>query len=429
DNNSQIIQDTLNNLPTSGSIITTSTTNGNIKIDGNEIVVYKHPTGTTPTNPHNTTASDVGLGNVTNESKTTMFTNPTFTGTVQEGHNTTSSGGSSHAEGYNTTSSGGSSHAEGYNTTSSGGSSHAEGYNTTSSGNASHAEGSFTTASGNYSHAEGNNTTANIYTSHVMGQYNKTLTGNATSFVSTADAFVIGNGTSSSALSNAFRVTFDGKTYGLSAFNSSGADYSEYFEWADENINKEDRVGYFVTYVDSETLKYISNEEWETLTDEEKQSRKQIMDRGQKIRKATSKDTDILGIISVTPSIIGDSCQNDWKNKYKTDEWGRIQYHEVTVEATYETIDGKQIEITPEHPEIHPIYNPNWNPSEEYIPREKRFEWTTVGMLGKLLVRDDGTCEINGYCKPNDEGMATKSDTGYRVIGRITNNIIKVLFK
>jgi hypothetical protein len=29
-----------------------------------------------------TTASDVGLGNVTNESKTTMFTDPTFTGTV-----------------------------------------------------------------------------------------------------------------------------------------------------------------------------------------------------------------------------------------------------------------------------------------------------------------------------------------------------------
>lgn len=28
------------------------------------------------------TATDVGLGNVTNESKATMFTNPTFTGTV-----------------------------------------------------------------------------------------------------------------------------------------------------------------------------------------------------------------------------------------------------------------------------------------------------------------------------------------------------------
>jgi hypothetical protein len=31
-------------------------------------------------NPHQVNASDVGLGNVTNESKATMFTDPTFTG-------------------------------------------------------------------------------------------------------------------------------------------------------------------------------------------------------------------------------------------------------------------------------------------------------------------------------------------------------------
>lgn len=38
--------------------------------------------GTTSGNPHSVTATDVNLGNVTNESKATMFTNPTFTGTV-----------------------------------------------------------------------------------------------------------------------------------------------------------------------------------------------------------------------------------------------------------------------------------------------------------------------------------------------------------
>ena len=40
-----------------------SSTNGNILIDGTEITVYKHPAGT---NPHGTTKSDVGLGNVPN---------------------------------------------------------------------------------------------------------------------------------------------------------------------------------------------------------------------------------------------------------------------------------------------------------------------------------------------------------------------------
>jgi hypothetical protein len=40
---------------------------------------YDHSLLTTG-NPHQVTANDVGLGNVTNESKTTMFTDPTFTG-------------------------------------------------------------------------------------------------------------------------------------------------------------------------------------------------------------------------------------------------------------------------------------------------------------------------------------------------------------
>lgn len=42
-----------------------SSTNGNILINGAETVVYQHPTGT---NPHGTTKSDVGLGNVDNTS-------------------------------------------------------------------------------------------------------------------------------------------------------------------------------------------------------------------------------------------------------------------------------------------------------------------------------------------------------------------------
>jgi len=51
-------------------------------------------TGTITTHSHTVTKGDVGLGNVTNESKETMFTSPTFTGTPQtttaaKGTNTT----------------------------------------------------------------------------------------------------------------------------------------------------------------------------------------------------------------------------------------------------------------------------------------------------------------------------------------------------
>lgn len=48
---------------TDATKVEASTTNGNIKINGTETKVYTHPTGT---NPHGTTKSDVGLGNVPN---------------------------------------------------------------------------------------------------------------------------------------------------------------------------------------------------------------------------------------------------------------------------------------------------------------------------------------------------------------------------
>ncbi|GAA3324898.1 hypothetical protein GCM10020331_054600 [Ectobacillus funiculus] len=54
----------------------------------------------------------------------------------------------------------------------------------------------------------------------------------------------------------------------------------------------------------------------------------------------------------------------------------------------------------------------------------KRPEWVAVGMLGKLLIRDDGTCKVNSYCQPNDDGIATASDKGYRVMERTGPNQI-----
>lgn len=263
-------------------------------------------------------------------------------------------------------------------------------------GRSSHAGGVSSFATGNVSFAHGYGAISNVYGSMAIGRYNKPLSGDSMNYSATADAFAIGNGSALWATSNAFRVTFDGKTYGLNAFNSTGADYAEYFEWEDNNGNNEDRVGYFVTL------------------------------DGEKIRKATSQDSYILGIVSATPSVIGDSCQDDWKNKYVIDDWGRIQYKEVQIDAKKDN-DGNI--ITPAHTELLPQINPNWDNIKEYIPREQRPEWSAIGMMGKLLVRDDGTCIINGFCKSNDNGIATKSDVGYKVMKRVSDNIILVLFK
>ena len=50
-------------------------------------------------------------------------------------------------------------------------------------------------------------------------------------------------------------------------------------------------------------------------------------------------------------------------------------------------------------------------------------------LVGKLVAVDDGTCEVNGYCIANNEGKATKSNNGYRVLARLDNNHIKILVK
>ncbi|NRT32448.1 uncharacterized protein YdcH (DUF465 family) [Clostridium beijerinckii] len=56
----------IDGISSNANKVEVSTTNGNIKIDGAEKTVYTHPSGT---NPHGTTKTDVGLGNVTNDSQ------------------------------------------------------------------------------------------------------------------------------------------------------------------------------------------------------------------------------------------------------------------------------------------------------------------------------------------------------------------------
>ncbi|MGM1033417.1 MAG: SHOCT domain-containing protein [Bacillota bacterium] len=48
-------------------------------------------------------------------------------------------------------------------------------------------------------------------------------------------------------------------------------------------------------------------------------------------------------------------------------------------------------------------------------------------LFGKLLVRDDGTCKAGSYCGPNEEGIATTADKGYRVMKRTGPNQVLVL--
>ena len=150
---------------------------------------------------------------------------------------------------------------------------------------------------------------------------------------------------------------------------------------------------------------------------------------GENIRIANSNDDYILGVVSATPSIVGDSYFGDnWHGMYETDIFGRYIIDTVHVE---EHIDEETGETIPDHYEERLVLNPEWNHEQKYEAREDRSEWSAIGMLGKLIVIDDGTCEVNGYCKVADNGIATKSDdkSGYRVMARLDDTHIKILFR
>ena len=72
---------------------------------------------------------------------------------------------------------------------------------------------------------------------------------------------------------------------------------------------------------------------------------------------------------------------------------------------------------------------PEHDQERPYVQRSERKEWSAVGMLGVLSVRDDGSCKVNGFCKLADGGIATDSGTEYRVVKRVTDNIVEVIFK
>ena len=302
--------------------------------------------------------------------------------------------------------------AAGTGTTATGDYSTAFGRKNVASGHASFAAGQDTKASGYYSTIFGKSSTALDY-QFKIGIYAKDGTAGAMNST-VGDAFIIGNGVDEYGSvgvvrSNAFRVTYAGKAYGLASYSSSGADYAEYFEWKDGNPNNEDRRGKLVTL------------------------------DGEKIRFATSEDDYILGIVSANPCIEGDVYSDDWQGKYLTDVFGQRLTQTVHIPARYEereVVDHETGETTTEniliedeHDAVQWVLNPDYDPEQEYVSREDRKEWTSIGLMGKLVVIDDGTCEVNGYCKAGVNGIATKADDGYRVMARIDDTHIRVLVR
>ena len=347
-----------------------------------------------------------------------------------ENWKTVASGSNAHAEGDRTTAGGVDSHAEGTETSASGTAAHAEGYQTIASAWSAHAEGDRTNASGLYAHAGGSRTIAKGHAAFargtatsalgaqsfaagyetiahagefVIGGYNVDSSGADTSTsYQIQTLFIIGNGISNTR-SNAFRVSGMG-VYGKGAFNSSGADYAELFEWLDGNPDKEDRVGRFVTLDDD------------------------------RIRLATPGDDYILGVVSGNPSVVGDVYDDQWAGMFVLDVYGRPVYEwrdfpAETMEVPDENGGMKIIEIAPACRKRVLKLNPDYDPVQTYVPRTQRPEWAAVGLQGKLVALDDGTCQPNGWAAVDEGGIATASveKTKYRVMSRLDESHVRVM--
>ena len=199
---------------------------------------------------------------------------------------------------------------------------------------------------------------------------------------------------------NALTIDDSGNATFAGTVSPSGADYAEYFEWADGNTESEDRIGCLVAL------------------------------EGNKIKKANTTD-EILGIISGSQSVAGDSAEMNWCNKYLKDEFDRIIYDEKTVH--HDAIYNKDnVKVRDEYDETVriPKLNPDYNSELEYVPRSKRKEWGAVGLLGKIKVRYTGELSVGDYITAQN-GIAIKSETktNLRVLEIINDHIARILIK
>lgn len=232
----------------------------------------------------------------------------------------------------------------------------------------------------------------------VIGKFNSTSNPTDVKY-----SFIIGNGTSNTSdkMSNSFTVDTSGNIACLGTVSSAGADYAEFFEWLDGNSENEDRVGYIVAL------------------------------DGDKIRLANAAD-DVLGIISATATILGDNPEWCWNKKWLTDDFGRTIYKNQIIhhDAIYNP-DGEIVKDAYDEEGYAPVVNPDYDPDQPYINRRNRPEWAAVGMMGKLFVRDDGSCLPNFYATVGENGVATltATKTNMRVMKRVADNIVQVCLK
>lgn len=131
-----------------------------------------------------------------------------------------------------------------------------------------------------------------------------------------------------------------------------------------------------------------------------------------KIRLAKPGDL-VLGVTSGNPTVVGNSPLN-WPNQFKRDVYGRHVLDE----------QGRRIP------------NPAWIPPPEdaddtvdhYVTRDLRDEWNAIGLIGQVVVDDDGTAKPGGWATVgSSDGSFAAAKTGYLVVRRVDPTHVVVL--
>jgi len=161
------------------------------------------------------------------------------------------------------------------------------------------------------------------------------------------------------------------------AITQNGADYAEYFEWADGNGSSEDRIGISVKL------------------------------DGAKIVPSTSSDNTatIIGVVSGNAGVLGDAAYIKWQGKFLKDDYGRVIRETYTntewtveeFEHSYQTdyipsdltVPSDAVVVSRDNNNnllTRKKVNPNWDATANYIPRAERKEWDAIGIMGKLRI-------------------------------------------
>lgn len=246
--------------------------------------------------------------------------------------------------------------------------------------------------------------------------------------VRTTEAYTMVFAFTDTPTNNTIKFNFQtGTLYHDNATYGGAADYAECFEWEDGNPENDKRYGYAVSLSNDGKIK-IGND-------------------------------NLIGIVSSTPMIIGDSGELSWKEKFVTDEWGINQTVEFEKLSTAEgqffrdkdgviykraPLNNKQKEffllteefdenkVTKKEQVSFALFRDDYDFEKTYLPRSQRKEWATIGLLGKLRLRTSE--KITGkFVDINSRGMAVNGKK-YTVLKTIKEfdgeyGIVYVYFK